>query len=346
MKYYINRRFLHKSLIQVESRREYKARVITVKGRLICIAVLSAAFLMPLVCSPISATSTTLVYVDPEKNSAGVGANFVVDIKIADVVDLYALELRLGWNSTVLNVTEWQEGDFLSQGGVRNTFPGCKVYNDMGYLLFSNVLLGVGTGTDGSGTLVSIKFIVKSVGESTLDLYGVGMANSFIKPITDFLVEDGSFTESYLELLAKYTELKSDYDELLASFDSLKSSNDELLADFAELKSSYDNLQADFDSLRSSHEDLFADFTELESSYNNLNSDFEALQSSYDSLLATHDSLNANYVSLQTKSEGLESRNQALADELMNSRNLSYILIGTTAIFLAVSILAILRRPK
>jgi len=270
--------------------------------------------------------------VDPEKNTAGTGTKFTVDIKIADAIDVYVLELRLGWNSSILNVTNCEEGSFLNQGGVRNTYPTFKVHNDLGYLYFANTLLGVGEGIDGSGTLCSITFIVKSVGESMLDLYGVGLADSFINPITDFLVEDGWFTESYLELLAMYTELSSDYGDLLASFDNLKSSHDELLADF-------DGLNSDYNELR-------ADYTELETSYSSLNSDFEALQSSYDSLLATHDSLDTNYTSLQTKSEELESRNQALADELGNSRNLSYVLILTTAIFLAVSILAILRKPK
>lgn len=138
-----------------------------------------------------SSSPAAKLFVDPMRTDVNAGESFSALVKIVDAYDIYSMELRLGWSTSILNVTSWKEGDFLSQGGIRNTFPGCKVYNDKGYLLFSNTLLGVGTGSFGSGTIANITFTVKSAGETGLHLYGVGLADSFINPVFSFTLEDG-----------------------------------------------------------------------------------------------------------------------------------------------------------
>ena len=138
-----------------------------------------------------SSSPSTKLFVDPVRSDANVGESFTVNIKIIEAYDLRVLELRLGWASSVLNATAWQEGDFLNQGGVRDTYSFFKVYNENGNLYFSATLLGVGEGIDGSGIVASITFIVKSAGETGLHLYGVGLADTFINPVFDFVTEDG-----------------------------------------------------------------------------------------------------------------------------------------------------------
>lgn len=152
--------------------------------------ILSAIFALSLV-NVSSSSSPTKLFVDPIRSDVNVGDTFTVLVKIVDAYDLFAMEFRLGWAPSILNATEWHEGDFLSQGGVRRTFPGFKVYNDRGYVFFSNTLLGVGEGIDGSGTIANITFRCNSLGETGLHIQRVGLADSFINTYYNFMVEDG-----------------------------------------------------------------------------------------------------------------------------------------------------------
>lgn len=158
------------------------------RTRIAClILIMSIALSSIKICS---SSPSTKLFVDPMRSDVNEGESFTIQIKIIEAYDLFVLELRLGWASSILNATAWEEGDFLNQGGVRNTYSYFKVYNDKGYLMFSATLLGVGSGIDGSGTIARVTFTAKSAGETGLHLYGVGLADSFINPTSNFLTED------------------------------------------------------------------------------------------------------------------------------------------------------------
>jgi hypothetical protein len=139
------------------------------------------ALLLPVACIKdeeviITASFTSTLYVNPQTSVGTIGQNFLVCINISDVVDLYGWELKLGWNSTILDAIAVSEGPFLKSGG--NTFFTYKINNTEGFVLADCTLLGDIPGVSGNGTLVAIEFHVKAFGECILDLYDTILVNS------------------------------------------------------------------------------------------------------------------------------------------------------------------------
>lgn len=129
-----------------------------------------------------TSSSIATIYVDPHTSVGTIGQNFTVDINISNVTDLYGWEFKLGWNSTILDAVNVVEGSFLKGGG--NTFFAYKINNTEGFGLVDCTLLGNVPGVSGNGTLATIEFHVKTLGECTLDLYDTTLVSSAEQPIT------------------------------------------------------------------------------------------------------------------------------------------------------------------
>jgi len=123
-----------------------------------------------------SGSTSTLVYVDPEVSVGAVGQNFTINVKISNVTDLYGWEFKLGWNTTILDVVEVHEGPFLKN--VADTFFTFKVNSTAGYMIADCTLLGMVPGASGEGTLATVTFYVKSIGDSVLDLFDTILIDS------------------------------------------------------------------------------------------------------------------------------------------------------------------------
>jgi len=139
---------------------------------------------------PVHAVTPT-VSVYPSTVTASAGQNFSIDIRIANVFDLYGWEFRLGWNSTLLDAVNVTEGTFLKQGG--NTFFANKTNNTEGYVLVDCTLLGAVPGVSGSGTLATVEFHAEVPGQSVLDLYNTILINPLEQPIPH-TANDGNVT--------------------------------------------------------------------------------------------------------------------------------------------------------
>jgi len=146
---------------------------------------------------PVHAVTPT-VSVYPSTVTACAGQNFSIDIRIANVFDLYGWEFKLGWNSTLLDAIKVTEGNFLKRGG--NTFFWSRTNNTEGYILADCTLLGNVPGVSGSGTLVTIEFHAEVPGQSVLDLYDTMLINSEEVAIPH-TANDGTVT---VEPLGKY----------------------------------------------------------------------------------------------------------------------------------------------
>ena len=131
--------------------------------------------------------SVTAVSVNPQEVRCPVGENFTIEIEISNVTDLYGWEVRLKWNVTVLEALEVNEGNFLKNGG--QTFFTYKLNNTVGYVIADCTLLGDVAGVNGSGTLATIKFYTKRIGESPLDLYNTTLINSYEQSIQHVAVD-------------------------------------------------------------------------------------------------------------------------------------------------------------
>ena len=147
-----------------------------------------------------------------------------------------------------------------------------------------------------------------------------------------------SFTITYLmnkdyeDLQEDYEDLSSEYGKLKTDFDDLSSTYSGLLATYNSLKSDYDSLKATYDSLKSSYDSLKSEHDTLVSDYSTLQKKYTSLDSDYNSLLADYDALESEY--------------EMSVGDLGTSRNLMYVFVVTTIVFVATSIILFLRKPK
>jgi hypothetical protein len=96
------------------------------------------------------------------------GSSVAVQIVISDVSDLYAYNLSLSFDASLLQVTSITEGGFLGSGGT-TIFGGGDVDNAAGTISFNyGSLIGDIAGISGTGTLATIHLSAVGVGTSGL----------------------------------------------------------------------------------------------------------------------------------------------------------------------------------
>jgi hypothetical protein len=136
-------------------------------------------------------SATTVLYVDPKAIKGTVGQNFIININILNVTDLYGWQFKLRWDSTILDVVNVTEGNFLKHGG--STFFWPKINNTAGYFSVYCTLMGNIPGVNGSGALATIQFHVRGSGKCDLLLYGTILVSSSEKSIA-YTVKSGKFS--------------------------------------------------------------------------------------------------------------------------------------------------------
>jgi hypothetical protein len=132
----------------------------------------------------------TILYIDPQTIKRGVGQDFIINISISNVADLYGWQLQLSWDKIILDVVNVTEGTFLKSHG--QTFFNQKI-NETGSLLSVCNRWGNVSGINGSGVLATVQFHVKESGECDLYLYKTILVSSSEKSITH-IVKSGKFS--------------------------------------------------------------------------------------------------------------------------------------------------------
>lgn len=140
-----------------------------------------------------------------------------------------------------------------------------------------------------------------------------------------FVLETEEIRVAYRNLLLKYNDLVND-------FKSLNSTYYQLLNDHSELVSEFENLNSTYYQHLLDYSELLANYTSLKNSHDDLNSMFVQLT--------------ANYTTLQNSYNQLQSRQEAITTDLNSVRNLAYISIGTTIVFIATTIFLALKKTK
>ncbi len=158
--------------------------------------------------SPVS--SVTTIRVVPPTSLGEIGEDFTISLEVSNVTDLYGWELKLGWNSTVLDVTGVTEGPFLPATGP--TFFWFDVDEALGLLHTAGTLLGDIPGGNGNGTLVTVVFRVDAAGEGTLDVHDSTLVSSQEAMIEHTAVDGYYMTSGHdvavLDLEVSLTEVK------------------------------------------------------------------------------------------------------------------------------------------
>lgn len=74
---------------------------------------------------PLDSSATPILSIDPPSQGANVGDNFLLNVTIADITDLFAYQFDVAYDPTVLAAQSIMEGVFLSSGGDSTVFlPG------------------------------------------------------------------------------------------------------------------------------------------------------------------------------------------------------------------------------
>lgn len=121
------------------------------------------------------ASPETIVRVTPDKSIAEVGETFTVSITIADVQNLYGLEIKLNWSSSILELVDVDVrlGSESHDDGVLHN-PVELVFNETTQEQGKYMLVATSTtpapSFNGSGNIVKMTFSVASDGNSALNL--------------------------------------------------------------------------------------------------------------------------------------------------------------------------------
>jgi hypothetical protein len=138
--------------------------------------------------SPLS-SSTPEVFVDPSAiikdyvNDPGyqIGNTFEVYVNVTDATDLFAWQINMSWDTSMLNVSSIIADEFLNRTNpTANTtshelgFVINVTDNAMGYTAMGESILGGDTGVNGSGRLITIEFQVVGYGCTELTIISAG----------------------------------------------------------------------------------------------------------------------------------------------------------------------------
>jgi hypothetical protein len=143
----------------------------------------------------LSSPSSTLLSVEPKNVQGTTGQDFAVNVSVSNVADLYGWQIDLGWNSSLLNVTNVIEGPMLKSSG-NSTFFSPVVNRAAGNLsVLCTRLLSFGsnvTGVSGHGTLMTVQFEVIGSGACDLSLYSTQLLDTDGRAMSH-TVQDGHF---------------------------------------------------------------------------------------------------------------------------------------------------------
>ena len=137
-------------------------------------------WLLPLVLLTAFAAAPAFadLVVQPATTTVGLTQSFSLDIAITNVTDLYAFQFDLGFDPSVLSVTNVTEGPFLPSGGPTFFRPG--IIDNVGGTVAYNAdtLEGAISGVNGSGVLLTFDFTPVAAGISQISIFNVILLDS------------------------------------------------------------------------------------------------------------------------------------------------------------------------
>jgi len=124
-----------------------------------------------------------------------VGDTFAVNVNVDGVSDLYAYQLDLTYDPTLLSAVSVSEGPFLLGGGTTVFLPG-TIDNVGGSVAgTADALIGAIPGVSGGGTLLTFEFAALAPGASALSFGNPLLVDSSLNDTTaDSTFQDGSVT--------------------------------------------------------------------------------------------------------------------------------------------------------
>jgi hypothetical protein len=123
---------------------------------------------------------------------------FNVNITAAHTSYLHGFSLKLGYNATVIECTDLQEGDLLKSFGTTTMYY--TINNTIGEVYVSLNLTSPTASANGTGSIVKLSFHVKETGESPLHLYETQLYDYLLAPLPH-TTKDGYFNNVLMPIL-------------------------------------------------------------------------------------------------------------------------------------------------
>jgi hypothetical protein len=112
--------------------------------------------------------------------SSQIGTTINVNLTVSNVQNLFGWNLNLTWNPQILNLTQIQEGSFLTDAGTTLftwSQSSSPISRSQGYLQGVADVLLASSGVSGNGVLATISFKVLGTGTSPIFVEGTTLSN-------------------------------------------------------------------------------------------------------------------------------------------------------------------------
>lgn len=117
------------------------------------------------------------VIFEPAQATINTGEQFVVEINVSNVQDLFAVPLAIGYDPSVVELAEVQQGEFLSGDGQTPALVH-RIDPQTGTAIISLSRAPGVSGASGSGTLARLVFSALGAGRSPLSFNNIAARNS------------------------------------------------------------------------------------------------------------------------------------------------------------------------
>jgi len=155
------------------------------EGFVLCLALILFAITFVL------ALPAESVYVNPISVNQTRGDNFTINVDINTTHEVYAADITLYFNNSILNAAQINEGNFLNSDGA-DTYCVNSLDNSIGIINFSCSRVGDIPGISGNGTLFSVDFTALSFGLSNLSLQNIIFVDENLDEVIGISIVNGS----------------------------------------------------------------------------------------------------------------------------------------------------------
>ena len=120
-----------------------------------------------------------------------ISKEFDVNISIDSSTEIFAVELYVYFDNSILEAINSSEGDFLNKDGAL-TYQIIDINNDLGYIRFANSRIDTTNSVEGFGSLIIITFKTIADGSTDLELQKVSIVDYDINLIKNFTINNGA----------------------------------------------------------------------------------------------------------------------------------------------------------
>jgi len=144
--------------------------------------------------SATSASAAPIISVAPSTTDVAQGDSFTLEVNITDAVGVTGYQFSLGFDPSILSVTNFADGDFFAASGEGPFFLGSTIDNVAGTVTFiAALLLQPEFGVSGDGVLATLEFTALNAGTSSVTPYFDAANGDFLADINFLPIDDTGF---------------------------------------------------------------------------------------------------------------------------------------------------------